>query len=140
MSRAMTILAAAGLMLILPVAAPAQPYGEPYPPSYGYNPMDPFYQFAGQYPSTAAELRGNPELLSNQSYLQTHPEVLQFLNANPAFAQQLYRNPHMLRQGPYANKYWNHFYKKYRKQYKHHKDWDWNHGHHHGHDHDHDSY
>jgi len=58
-----------------------------------------FDTFLNDHPAITEELRAHPDLISQQSYLKSNPQLKSFLSSNPAIAEQLRTNPALFMRG-----------------------------------------
>jgi hypothetical protein len=52
-----------------------------------------FGEFLGGHPEISRQLAKDPSLVSNQEYLENHPELQEYLNGHPEVRQELMANP-----------------------------------------------
>lgn len=52
-----------------------------------------FDRFLDSHPNIAQDLKANPGLVNDASYLSQHPELQQFLNSHPGVREELKENP-----------------------------------------------
>lgn len=82
-------------------ATPGIPTADPVPPTnQGEGPgpaahreLNNFDQLLQQHPEFAEQVRQDPSLLNNPTYLSNHPELQSWLSSHPGVAQQLKNNP-----------------------------------------------
>jgi hypothetical protein len=65
----------------------------PAPNSASKSELQAFDKFLDAHPAIAADVRQNPSLVNDSSYLKTHPELAGFMQNHPNAAQVLKGNP-----------------------------------------------
>lgn len=83
------------LALALPLALPAA--AQTTPPKSDHDitrgELDRFDDFLDRHPAIAKDVRQNPSLLTDQSYLDSHKDLAGFLNSHPGVREEVKENP-----------------------------------------------